>query len=107
MFPPRHIEDVTWGGAAEDEMARHGVSGWNAQDVFHGDPRFFRQQGKEETDASGRWRIRPDRIKMVGPDAGGRLLTFGLEYPDSEGLSQIVTGWLADKKERVIYRQAR
>ena len=107
MFPPQHIEDVTWGEAAEDEMARHGMSGWDAQDVFDGSPRFFRQPGKEEMDASGRWRMRPDRIKMVGPDAGSRMLTFVLEYPDSDGLSQVVTGWPADKKERARYGRAR
>ena len=88
-------------------MARHGLNGWDAQDAFDLSPRFFRRPGKEEADESGRWRVRPDRIKMIGPDAGGRLLTFVLEYPGQDGLSRVVTGWLADKKERAKYRQAR
>ena len=44
---------------------------------------------------------------MVGLDNSGRLLTFVIEYPDSEGKCKIVTGWIADGEERAKYRQRR
>ena len=37
------------------------------------------------------------------PDRGGRLLTFVIEPPNSNGRSHVVTGWESDDEERTRY----
>lgn len=50
---------------------------------------------------------RPPRLRMVGPDRSGRVLTIIIEYPDSTGGSHVITGWPASKDEQARYEQAR
>ena len=96
---------LVWNEEAEDKLARRGLRVEDAYNVLDGHPRFFRQ--KARTERSGETlRERPERLRMVGPDGSGRLLTFILEYPDPQGASHVVTGWHADRDELARYRQA-
>ena len=63
----------------------------DAYDVLEGPYKVFRNPGRD------------DRVKLVGRDRGGRLLTIIITKPDTEGVSHIVTGWLADLEEQALY----
>lgn len=84
---------LTWNAATEGELAAHELTVSDAFDVLRLNPRFYAQQSKSEFSARGFYRIRPPRLRMVGPTPSGRMLTIILEIPDAHGASHIVTGW--------------
>lgn len=77
---------------AEDHLWEHGLYIEDAYDVLDED------RYKLFSDAP-----HDDRVKIVGPDRGGRLLTFVVTRPDGQGRCLIVTGWPADAEEQTIY----
>lgn len=42
------------------------------------------------------------RLRIIGPDGGGRLLTIIVE-PDEDGMWEIVTGWPSTGAEQTLY----
>ena len=107
MFPPEPIDDLSWNEMTEDKLAAHGLDVGDALNVFDSSPRYFDQPPVPEVDRSGRRRMRPRRILMVGPAPGRPLLTFVLEYPDASGAAHVVSGWPANRDQRARYNQAR
>lgn len=96
---------LVWNDETEDKLAGRGLRVEDAYGVLDGRLRFFRQRARLEGSSTG-LRERPARLRMIGPDRSGRMLTFILEQPDAAGASHIVTGWLADRDELARYRQA-
>ena len=88
-----------------DELAVHGVTVEQALQIPDNAPVMVRQPSTYESDDPGTPRRRPARIRLIGPDNGGRMLALVVEYPDPWEFSKIVTGWPADKEELALYRQ--
>ena len=103
----RRIPWLDWDEISADELAAHGLTIEDALDVARYAPELMRQKRKPVIRSDGSLYEQPARLKLIGPDAGGRLLTFIIEYPDVNQSSRIVTGWLADDEERAKYRQRR
>lgn len=91
--------------ATEEELAAHGLIFEHARDVWYGPAKYFPQAAREVLDEFGKPRRQPERMKMIGPDRGGRLLTFILELPGVDGQSHVVTGWESDRDEQTRYHQ--
>lgn len=98
------VRGLVWNDVSEDKLAAHGLSIVRAQEVLWGRPRFKTQEEGREIDEFG-VRPRPKRLRMIGPDGSGRLLTIILELPDADGDAHVVTGWPAKPSERTRYRQ--
>ena len=91
--------------ATDEELAAHGLDFFDALDVYDGPAKFFPQAAQLLSDAGGRLREQPARLRMVGPNASGRLLTIVLELPSAEGVSHVVTGYPASSGQRTRYHQ--
>lgn len=98
------VRDLVWNDVSEDKLAAHGLSIARAQEVLWGRPRFKTQEEGQEVDEFG-VRPRPKRLRMIGRDGSGRLLTVILELPNAEGDAHVVTGWPVKPSERTEYRQ--
>ena len=88
-----------------DKLLSKGLSLDRAVEVLNGAPKFDTQPETNVPDESGRDRIQPERLIMVGPDRGGRMLTFVLEHPEPDRVSQVVTGWISDAADISGYAQ--
>ena len=82
-----------------DKLLSKGLSLDRAVEVLNGAPNFDTQPETNVPDESGRDRIQSERLIMVGPDRGSRMLTFVLEHPDPDRVSQVVTGWISDSAD--------
>ena len=96
---------VTGNIATEDELWAHRLTLDDADDVWEGPAKYFRQEAQDTIDTSGRFRRQPARVLMIGLDRTGRLLTFILESPRDDSTAHIVTGWPSDRDEQSRYRQ--
>ena len=90
---------LTWNSATVAELAGHELTVEHAIEVFEHDPEFFSQPPLGEISSRGRFQVRPQRVRMVGPTGTGRMLTFILEMPDGDLASHVVTGWESDLSE--------
>lgn len=88
-----------------EELWVHGLTIDDADDVWEGPAKYFTQFARSDVDSDETPFKQPERLKMVGPDLTGRLLTFILELPDRNGRSHVVTGWTADQDERTRYHR--
>ena len=86
------LVDLIPSDSAEDELWAHGLYVEDAYAVLD-EARYkvFRDPG------------RPGRLKLIGVDATGRLLTIVVTQPNDRGESYIITGWLADLEEQVLW----
>ena len=75
----------------------------DADDVWLGPAKYFPQPGDEAPGVGPTPRQRSDRIVMIGPDGGGRMLTFILELPNERGISHVVTGWISTRGQQSRY----
>ena len=100
---PRLPADLKWTRATAEHLAAHEISVGDARAVFANAPLFFEQDSVPELTNAGFYQMRPRRLQMLGPDDQERVLMVILELPDHEGLSKIVTGWIAQKDEVDIY----
>ena len=91
--------------ATDEHLWKHGLLMRDADRVWMGPAKYFDQGAELEMDEGGRLHERPDRLVMIGPESGGRLLTFILELPDQQGESHVVTGWVATRAQRSRYHQ--
>ena len=89
--------------ATEEELWNHRLEFADARDVWRGSAKYFRQPARDRINASGQVSRQPSRLLMIGRDRGGRLLTFVIEPPNSNGRSHVVTGWESDDEERTRY----
>jgi len=90
-----------------DKLWEHGVTLDDAFDVEEFAPELFPQKARLILRANGALYQQPARLKMVGPNRGGRLVTLIIEYPDSKNFSTIVTGYWSSDAERGAYHQRR
>ena len=78
-----------------DKLLSKGLSLDRAVEVLNGAPKFDAQPETNVPDESGRDRIQPERLIMIGRDRGGRMLTFVLEHPDPDRISQPAIDWIS------------
>ena len=88
-----------------DKLWVHGVTLDDAFDVEEIAPELFRQKAKLVLRRDGTSYRQPARMKIIGPNRGGRLLTLIVEYPDSQNQSTIVTGYWSSSGEQSAYHQ--
>lgn len=98
---PPFVAGLRFNDATIDELAGHGLRVQDADDVLAERPKFFLDR---ESKSRRRQGLQP-RWKMIGPDAGGALLTVILEAPDKDRIAHIVTGWPSARGEQTRYHQ--
>lgn len=104
------MPEIPYGGvqgndATDEHLWRHGLTIWDADDVWEGPAKYFDQDAKLAEELGLGPQGRPERIVMIGPDKSGRMLTIILEPPDFLNESHVVTGWVATRGERSRYHQ--
>jgi hypothetical protein len=88
---PPFVTDLFISRSASDKLWSHGIRPEQTDQVLDGAPKFFRQPN--------------GRLRMIGRDFGGRLITLIIEYPDEDGVSDVVTGWPSDRDEDTRYHR--
>ena len=71
--------------------------------VFRIAPYFVQQEERQVPAEPGWLRLQPPRIKMIGPDDSGRLLTVILDEPDADGYAVVVTAYPSGGGDRAEY----
>lgn len=104
---PRRVRDLEWSDDALEKIGRRGLTEQDALAVLDNAPQILDQPRKDEPTPDGFMRIRPARLRMIGPGRSNRILTFIIELPDEDGVSALVTGWPSGKSEIAKYRQAK
>ncbi len=104
---PPDVDELDWSADIPSKLGRHGLTTDDAQDVFRIRPLLAWQKEEWQLGDDGLLRLRPRRVRMIGPDYSGRFLTFILEAPDDRRVSQIVSGWPATRRDIARYRRAR
>lgn len=100
-------QELFWSDSTIEKLALHSLTIADAFAVFERAPVFLTQDSRLERDDSGGLRPRPQRIRMIGPGRTDQILTFVLEYPDSQDESFIVTGYASPRHDRQSYTQRR
>jgi uncharacterized DUF497 family protein len=92
MVHPADAESWEWDDGNEFELARHGISSEEVEQVFWNDPVWVpnRRAG------SGNW-------KMLGDSNGGRRLTVVLHFDADRSRLRPITGWKCTRAERTKY----
>jgi uncharacterized DUF497 family protein len=85
------IRRLIWDAWNIAHIARHDVTSEEVEEVCHGDAFFSENTYK-------------GRIRVIGPNATGRLLTVILA-PEGQGIYYPVTARPASRKERQRYRE--
>lgn len=89
------IYDLVADETGEEHLWTHGLYVEDAyQVVDEGRYKVFADDGHD------------DRVKVVGPDKGGRLLTVVVAPPDRHGTARVITGWPADQEEQNAWSRA-
>ena len=89
---PPIIADLEPSDSAEEHLYTHNLYVEDAYEVLD----------------ESRYKVFPDpghsdRVKMIGPDRSGRLLTIIIMRPEKEQSARIVTGWPSDAEESALY----
>lgn len=105
MRPRPGVRYLDASEAVQEKLARHGVAFRDAVEVLHEAPKFARQRERREMQPDGSVRRRPQRVVMIGPNRSGKMLRFTLEWPDADGVSDVVTGWDAGPADVASYNQ--
>ena len=90
---PRHGEDVDLDEANESEMARHGVAGWEAAEVFWNGPVW----ASNKQARAGEW-------LMLGRTDAGRRLTVPVTYDADRRLVRPITAWDSSAGEAARFK---
>lgn len=88
-----------------DHLWEHRLELYHAQEVWDGPAKYFRQLSRRIAEPGSDSWPQPERTVMIGPDFGGRLLTFILELPGTDRRSRVITGWGANADERTRYNR--
>lgn len=104
------MPEIPYGGlvgndATDDHLWKHGLMMRDADRVWEGPAKYFDQGTDLKMGEGAQLHERPDRVVMIGPDAGGRLLTVILELPNELGVSHVVTGWISTLAQQSRYHQ--
>ncbi len=83
------ISEPVFDDHSEGELAEHGLTIEQVIQILEEKPKFFRQKN--------------GRIRAVGPDRSGRMLSVIFEDPTDRGSAYVVTGWPSDKEEIARY----
>ena len=99
------VQGVNSNDRTEEHLWRHRLDISDAEEVWLGPAKYFEQKNRQEFDEFGQPWTQPARVVMIGPDFGGRLLTFILAQPDEYGESRVITGWPANREDRTRYHR--
>lgn len=104
------MPEIPYGGVkgneeTDEHLWRHGLTIWDADDVWEGPAKYFDQDAKAFEELGPGTPGRPERIVMIGPDKRRRLLTIILEPPDEHEESHVVTGWISSPGQQSRYHQ--
>ena len=99
------IHGVKSNERTEDHLWRHKLDLSDAEEVWLGPAQYFEQRERQEFDAFGQPCKQLARVVMIGPDFGGRLLTFIFAQPDERGESRVITGWPANRNDQTRYNR--
>ncbi len=83
----------------------HGLTLDDAFDVEEFAPVTIPQKARWIARRDGTSYRQPERLKMIGPNRGGRMVTLIIEYPDQDNYSTIVTGYWSSNGEQAEYHQ--
>ena len=86
---PQDAECFEWDEGNEEELAGHGISPWEVEEVFWGGPKWL----PNKIGRSGDW-------KMVGRTEGNRALTIVVAVRETTRCLRPITGWTPTKGER-------
>jgi hypothetical protein len=86
---PPFVTEPRFDENSEEELWAHGLTIEHVFQLIEESPKFFQQ--------------RNGRVRIVGPDRSGRLITAIIEYPNTRGSAYVITGWVADTDERTRY----
>jgi len=89
---PRYAEAWDWDKDNEDELAKHGISPREVQEVWEEGPEWVRNKHSGSGDH-----------KMIGLTKGGRALSIVVKYYADRKLNRPITGWDATVGERKRY----
>lgn len=91
---PAEAELWSWDEGNESELAAHGISPWEVEEVFGEGPKW----APNKRNRAGDW-------KMVGRTSGGRRLTVIVRFYEESALLRPITGWDSTSGERSRYDQ--
>lgn len=89
---------------SEAKLASRGMSLDDAEFALKHRPAWTWQRSKKRPGDEGSGE-RPGRWVMTGRGLQNDFVTFVLEAPDRDGLSRVVTGWLATEEEWKRYNR--
>ena len=98
---PPFVAGLEFNDVTLEELAVHGLTLEDAEDVLAGRPKFL----LDKDNRARRRRGRRQRWMMIGPGLDGALLTFVLDEPDEDRMAHLVTGWRSSRGERSRYHQ--
>ena len=84
------------------KLADRGIALADAEYAISHRPAFHWQASRERPPEEGSG-TQPGRWVMIGQGAEGDIITFVVEAPDADGISEIVTGWVATSDEVELY----
>ncbi len=88
----RFISELRVSPGAQDELWAHGLTEDDALEVSWDKPVFRR----DKVDG---------RNKMIGRNEGGEILTIVIEWLDTPGVCDVVTGWASSRGERTEWQK--
>ena len=103
----QRVPRLTWNKTTAEKLDVHQISIDLAFEVARNRPELFDQPRATVPRPDGSLYDQPERLRMIGPDRAGRLITFILERPNQAGRSHIVTGWYASDRDERNYRRRR
>lgn len=89
---PREAESWEWDEDNESELAAHGISVDEVEQVWAEGPEWVRNKKHRAGD-----------YKMLGPTFGGRLLTIVVRYNPDRRSNRAITGWDSTDGEKTRY----
>ena len=104
------MPEIPYGGllsseGIHDHLWRHGLIYLDAEEVWHGPAKYFTQDARTVVDEDAQFRHQEERVVMIGPTLGSRLLTFILSLPNEFGESVVITGWNSTPADQTRYHR--
>lgn len=99
-MPNLIVLDLDFTEATVDKLYDHGLSESAPDEVLSDEPRFL-PIGRQADPG------RSERLRMIGRNNAGEMLSIIIEAPDGEGRSLVITGYPSGRRDRERYRQAR
>ena len=87
------------------KLADRGIAFADAEYAITHRPLLSWQSSRERPPEEGTG-TRPGRWVMIGQGEESDIITFVLDEPDADGVSAVVTGWVATADEMELYNQS-